>query len=64
MAKDRNRTDEEYIGPDRGRQRDTDMNDEWVRGGAGEDVRGIVDEGDAEIDDADEMDEEDVDESY
>jgi hypothetical protein len=63
MARDRNRTDDQISGPERGRQ--TDMNEERVRGGAEEDVRGLADEGDGEFEDTDALDEdEDEDESY
>jgi hypothetical protein len=58
MANDRNRTDDLYSGPDRDPR--TDMNEEPVRTGAGDDVRGVAEEDD-EFEDSDELDEEDDD---
>ena len=56
MANDRNRTDgvEDATAP---RQRD--LNDDPIRGGAGDDVRGIADEADEEFEDSDDLDDED-----
>jgi hypothetical protein len=56
MANDRNRTEgvEDATEP-----RQPDMTDEPIRGGAGDDVRGIADEGDDEFEDSDDLDDED-----
>ena len=56
MANDRNRTDgvEDATAP-----RQPDMNDEPIRGGAGDDVRGIADEDDDEFEDSDDLEDED-----
>ena len=62
MANDRNRTNDQMAGPDRDRRSSQD--EENVRGGAADDVRGIADEEDDEFEDADDLDEEeDSDES-
>jgi hypothetical protein len=57
MANERNRTDEPYSGPQRDRQ--SDVTDETTRSGAGEDVRGVADEGDEDFEDLDEIEDED-----
>jgi hypothetical protein len=56
MANDRNRTDgvEDATAPPQ-----PDMNDEPIRGGAGDDVRGIADEDDDEFEDSDDLEDED-----
>lgn len=64
MANDRNRTGnlDESSGPNPGSQ--SEMNEERVRGGAGEEVRGLADEGDEEFEDTDDLeDEEDTDDA-
>ena len=62
MANDRNRTDDLYGGPDR--ERPTDTPEDRVRGGVGDDVRGVADEEDDEFEDTDDLeDEEESDES-
>jgi hypothetical protein len=50
--------------PSGGSQRDrqSDMNDDRMRGGTGEDVRGVADEGDEDFEDVEEL-EDDEDES-
>jgi hypothetical protein len=55
MANDRNRMDDLDALPPR--ERDDEMNEERGRG-AGDDLRGVADEGDEEFEDADEADEE------
>ena len=56
MAKDRNPSDEWYSGP--GRDRDTEMNEERVRGGDPENIRGVADQDeDEEFEDTEELDE-------
>ena len=55
MADDRNRTDNEYIGPAGGRQSGSD--EESLRNGIGEDVRGVADEEDEEFEDMDDLEE-------
>ena len=59
MANDRNRTDEQYAGPGDGRR---DIDEDPMRGGADEDVRGIADESDDEFDDTDDLDDDDEEE--
>ena len=60
MARDRNRSDDPMA--ERQGDRPREMNDEeQVRGGAGEDVRGIAGEEDEEFEDAEDLDEEDED---
>ena len=62
MANDRNRTNEQMAGPDRDRR--SGLDEENMRGGTADDVRGIADEEDDEFEDADDLDEdEDSDES-
>jgi hypothetical protein len=56
MANDRKRSDEQYTGSDR--DRGTDMNEERLRGGPLDDVRGIADEGEEEFEDTDDLNEE------
>jgi len=62
MADDRNRREgfDEYRGADPGRQRD--MNDESIP--AGDDVRGITDEGDAEFEDTEDLEEDEEEDEY
>ena len=60
MANDSNRADELYTGPDDDSR--TDMNEDRMRGGVGDEVRGIADEDDEEFDEDEEMDEEEEDE--
>ena len=55
MANDRNRTD----GEDATVPGQRDLNDEPIRGGTGDDVRGIADEADEEFEDSDDLDDED-----
>jgi hypothetical protein len=64
MANDRNRTDEQYAGPQD--ERPSDSSEESARNsGVGEDVRGIADEGDEEFEDMDDLEEdEDSDTSF
>ena len=63
MARNRDRMDDLWSGPERGRRRD--MNDDRIRGGAEDDVRGVGDDGDEDLEDADDLeDEEDEDASY
>ena len=63
MARDRNRMDDQLGGPERGPQRD--MDDERMRGGVGDDLRGVADEGDEEFEDIEDTEEEeDEDASY
>ena len=59
MANDRNRTDDldDISRPNPGSQ--TGMSDEGVRGGAGDDIRGVADEGDEEFEDTDDLEDED-----
>jgi hypothetical protein len=56
MANDRNRPNDLQSAPDRDRR--TDMNEEPVPTRAGDDVRGVADEGDEEFEDSDDLDEE------
>jgi hypothetical protein len=64
MANDRNRTDEQYTGPQD--ERPSDLSEERVRNsGIGEDVRSIADDGDEEFEDMDDLEEdEDSDSSF
>jgi hypothetical protein len=64
MANDRNRTDEQYAGPQD--ERPSDSSEERVRNsGIGEDVRSIADDGDEEFEDMDDLEEdEDSDSSF
>jgi hypothetical protein len=60
MANDRNRSDEQYSGPSGERQRDQ-SNEEQVRGGIGDEVRGVADEGEEEFEDMDDLEEDESD---
>jgi hypothetical protein len=63
MANDRTSMDEQYTGPERERRSNTDEED--VRGGTRDDVRGIADEEDEEFEDTDDLEEdEDTDGSF
>lgn len=65
MANDRNRSDDQYSGPSGGRQSDS-FSEEPVRGGVGDEVRGVADEGEEEFEDTEDLeeDEEDSDSSF
>ena len=52
MADDRKRRDDQYSGSER------EMDDQRVRGGVGDEVRGIADEGEEEFEDTEDLDEE------
>ena len=54
MANDRNRTDEQYAGPE-----GPHMNEHPLRHGADDEIRGIADESDDEFDDEDDLDDDD-----
>ncbi len=56
MANDRNRTDDQYAGPE-GRE----MNEHPLRHGADDEIRGIAEESDDELDDEDDLDDDDDD---
>jgi hypothetical protein len=62
MANERNRTDDQE---DSGQDTGTDMSEERLRGGGGDDVRGIADEEEDEFDDdeLDDLEEDEEDES-
>jgi hypothetical protein len=63
MANDRNSRDEQVTGPEGDRRRD--VNEESLRGGTSDDVRGIADEEDEEFEDTDDLEEdEDSDGSF
>jgi hypothetical protein len=58
MANDRNRTDDvDYTGPNRDSERD--MSEDRGRSDAGDEIRGIADEGDEEFEDSDDLENED-----
>jgi hypothetical protein len=57
MANDRNRTDEQFMGPSRDREREPV--DERVRDGGGEDIRGVADEEDENLEDMEDLEDED-----
>jgi hypothetical protein len=59
MANDPNRTDEQSSDPSSDRQNES--NEERMRSGIGEDVRGVADEGDEDFEDMDDLEEEDDD---
>ena len=62
MANDPKRTDDidQYGGPNK--EQRSDMNEERVRGGPGDDVRGVADEADEEFEETtDDLDDEDED---
>lgn len=56
MANDRYRTDEQLMGPERGRDSESD---ERIRNGIGEEVRGVADEEDEDFEDMEDIEEED-----
>jgi hypothetical protein len=56
MANDRYRTDEQRMGPERGRESESD---ERIRNGIGEEVRGVADEEDEDFEDMEDIEEED-----
>ena len=56
MANDRYRTDEQFMGPERGRESESE---ERIRNGVGEDVRGVADEEDEDFEDMEDIEEED-----
>ena len=63
MANDPKRSQDQYSGSDR--DRGNDMNEERFRGGPGDDVRGIADEGEEEFEDTDDLiEDEDSDGSF
>ncbi len=57
MANQRKRTEDESSGPEQG-GRDMEQDEERIRGGAGEEVRGIAEEGDEGFEDMDDLEEE------
>jgi hypothetical protein len=57
MANDRYRTDEQWMGPDRGRE--SESRDDGIRNGIGDDVRGVADEEDEDFEDMEDTEEED-----
>jgi hypothetical protein len=57
MANDRNRTDEQYVGPSSEREREP--LDERVRNGIGEDIRGVADEEDEDFEDLEDLEDND-----
>jgi hypothetical protein len=59
MANDRNRTDEQYMGPSSEREREP--MEERVRNGIGEDIRGVADEEDEDFEELEDL--EDTDDS-
>jgi hypothetical protein len=59
MANDRNRTDEQYMGPSSEREREP--LEERVRNGIGEDIRSVADEEDEDFEDLEDL--EDTDDS-
>ena len=61
MANDRNRTDEQFFGPEGGRPSDSNE-DRTGSSGVGEDVRGVADEGDEDFEDMDDLEEEEEEE--
>ena len=56
MANDRNRTDEQYMGPSNEREREP--LDERIRDGVGEDSRGVADE-EEDFEDMEDLEEDD-----
>ena len=63
MANDRNSMEEQHTGPER--DRSSNVDEESVRSGSQDDVRGIVNEEDDEFEDADDLEEdEDSDGSF
>lgn len=59
MARDRNRSEDQMSEPQRNRRSDMDpMEEEQVRGGLGDDLRGIAGDEDEEFEDAEDLDEE------
>ena len=65
MANDRNRTDEQFFGPEGGRPSDSNEDRTGTgTSGIGEDVRGVADEGDEEFEDMDDLEEEEEEESF
>lgn len=61
MANERKRSDDLSI-PDQ--DRGSDMSEERVRGGAGDDLRGVADEGDEDFEDMEDLEEEEDDGSF
>ena len=63
MANDRYQTDEQLMGPERGREGESA--EERIRDGAGDDVRGVADEEDEDFEDLEDLEEdEDSDSSF
>ena len=63
MANDRYRTDEQFMGPERGRE--SESTEDRIRNGIGEEVRGVADEDDEDLEDMEDLEEdEDTDGSY
>jgi hypothetical protein len=63
MANDRYRTDEQFMGPERGRE--SESREERIRNGIGEEVRGVADEEDEDFEEMEDIEEEeDSDGSY
>lgn len=57
MANDRYRTDEQFMGPEGGRE--SESKEDRVRNGIGDDVRGVADEEDEDFEDMEDIEEDD-----
>ena len=57
MANDRYRTDEQLMGPERGRE--SESREDSIRNGIGDDVRGVADEEDEEFEEMEDSEEDD-----
>lgn len=63
MARDRNRSDDQMTEPQRNRRSETEDADQ-VRGGAGDDLRGVAGEEDEEFEETEDLEEEEDEGSY
>jgi hypothetical protein len=63
MARDRNRADDQMTGPERNRRSEMEDADQ-VRGGAGEDMRGVAGEEEEEFEETEDLEEEEDEGSY
>lgn len=63
MARDRNRSDDQMTEPQRNRRSEMEDADQ-VRGGAGDDLRGVAGEEDEEFEETEDLEEEEDEGSY